>query len=59
MMCQEFGLGLSDIRELLGQHLGNLLMVLLPCAPEQRLIESAKFRGETLSNTAHCATLTL
>jgi hypothetical protein len=37
-MRQQFRLRLSRLGKLLGQHLGNALVVLLPCALEQRLI---------------------
>ena len=37
-MGQQLGLGLGEIGKLRFQHLGNALMVLLPRAPEQRLI---------------------
>jgi hypothetical protein len=38
MMRQQFWLGLDGLRKLRLQHLRNPLMVLLPCAPQQRLI---------------------
>ena len=37
-MRQHFGLRLGGLREALGQHLGNALVVLLPGAPQQRLV---------------------
>jgi hypothetical protein len=38
VLRQQLRLGLSRLRELLGQHLGNALMELLSGAPQQRLI---------------------
>ena len=37
-MCQQFGLGLAERGKPCLQHLGNVLMVLLPRALEQGLI---------------------
>ena len=38
MMCQQFGLGLHRLGKLRLQHLRNTLVVLLPCALQERLI---------------------
>ena len=38
MMRQQFGSGRNGVGKLLGQHLGDLLMVVLPGALQQRLI---------------------
>jgi hypothetical protein len=38
MMRQQFGLRLNQLGEAFLHHLGNALVVLLPCALEQRLI---------------------
>ena len=38
MMRQQFGLGLDNVGKPCLQHLGNLLMVALPCTLQQRLI---------------------
>jgi hypothetical protein len=37
-MRQQFRLGLNGVRKLRLQHLGDTLMVRLPCAPQPRLI---------------------
>ena len=37
-MRQQLGLGLDNVGKLCLQHLGNALVVLLPSAPEQRLV---------------------
>jgi hypothetical protein len=38
VLRQQLRLSLRNIREALGQYLGNALMVLLACTPQERLI---------------------
>ena len=45
VMSQQFGLSLADVGEVGLQHLGNMLMVLLAGAAEQRLIGGILHQG--------------
>ena len=45
VVCQQFGLGVCDLRELGFQDLGNALMVLLPGASQQGLIGGILHQG--------------
>src|SRR5262249_14090476 len=45
VMREEFGLGFSDLRKALFQHLSNLLVILLPSALEQGLIRGILNQG--------------
>jgi hypothetical protein len=45
VLGQQFGLRLDGLGESCLQHLGNPLMILLPCTPQQRLISSVLDQG--------------